>query len=56
MWRGSVLITKPKTINCMNGMPRIIANVRRSRDIWMNSFTTMAHRRANENPEDALMS
>ena len=42
---GSELIAKPKSMSCISGMPSIIAKVRRSRRIWMNSLTTMPHSR-----------
>ena len=46
---GSELIAKPKSTSCMSGMPSIMPKVRRSRRIWMNSFTTIAQKRASEN-------
>src|SRR5512140_1362751 len=52
---GSALMARPKRTSCNTGMPTIIANVSRSRRIWMNSFTTMAHNRASENSCGSLM-
>ena len=50
---GSVLIAKPNSSSCMIGMPTIIAKVSRSRRIWTNSLTIIAHRREQGEPAAA---
>ena len=48
-------MAKPNSTSWISGTPIIMPKVRRSRRIWMNSFTTMAQRRDIENLRGVLM-